>query len=147
MRYYNLKSHNPQAVVTNDLYIRYKNTRRKTIYRMPYTKRFTKEETRNYIFEEFIRIVLLDVIENNTIFVINERQDYSASIIKDFVTGDVFEELYKKGYFKLDYLKSNFTGCMLKIHFSKHCNKKEYWRNLFLSGDLKNKKDKSSEIW
>jgi hypothetical protein len=147
MRYYNLKSHNPQAVETNDLYIRFKNTRRKTIHRMPYLKRFTKEETRNYIFEEFIRTVLLDVIENNTIFVINERSDYHASIMKDFVSGEVFEKLYKKGYFKVDFLKSNFTGCILKMYFSKHSCKKEYWRQLFLSGDLKIKKDKSSEIW
>lgn len=144
---YKYKVHNPQAVTTSELFILFPYKLRRTIYRMPYKKRFTKEETRDYIFEEFIRQVLLDIIENNTIFVCNEIVKFSISIKKREVTGEAFEWLYKRGRFKLDYLKSNFMGHYLSIYIDNMYSGKRWWKNIFLSGDLKTKRDKASEIW
>lgn len=146
MRYYNFKSHNPQAITTNELFISYPYKLRRTIYRMPYRNRFTKEETRDYIFEEFIRQILLDIIENDSIFVFNDSANFSVTIKKEEVTGDDFEKYYKEGRFDLDYLKSNFVGHFIKIHID-NSRRKSIIKNIFLSGDLKKKRDKASEIW
>lgn len=113
---------------------------------MPYIKRFTKEETRDYIFEEFIRQILLDIIENDSIFVFNDSANFSVTIKKEEVTGDDFEKYYKEGRFDLDYLKSNFVGHFIKIHID-NSRRKNIIKNIFLSGDLKKKRDKASEIW
>lgn len=145
MGYYNFKSHNPQAITTNELFISYPYKLRRTIYRMPYRNRFTKEETRNYIFEEFIRQILLDIIENDSIFVFNDSANFSVTIKKEEVTGDAFERYYKEGRFDLDYLKSNFVGHFIKIHID-NSRRKSIIKNIFLSGDLKKKRDKASEI-
>lgn len=145
MRYYNFKSHNPQAITTNELFISYPYKLRRTIYRMPYRNRFTKEETRDYIFEEFIRQILLDIIENDSIFVFNDSANFSVTIKKEEVTGDDFEKYYKEGRFDLDYLKSNFVGHFIKIHID-NSRRKSIIKNIFLSGDLKKKRDKASEI-
>lgn len=146
MGYYNFKSHNPQAITTNELFISYPYKLRRTIYRMPYRNRFTKEETRDYIFEEFIRQILLDIIENDSIFVFNDSANFSVTIKKEEVTGDAFERYYKEGRFDLDYLKSNFVGHFIKIHID-NSRRKSIIKNIFLSGDLKKKRDKASEIW
>lgn len=145
MGYYNFKSHNPQAITTNELFISYPYKLRRTIYRMPYRNRFTKEETRDYIFEEFIRQILLDIIENDSIFVFNDSANFSVTIKKEEVTGDAFERYYKEGRFDLDYLKSNFVGHFIKIHID-NSRRKSIIKNIFLSGDLKKKRDKASEI-
>lgn len=145
MGYYNFKSHNPQAITTNELFISYPYKLRRTIYRMPYRNRFTKEETRDYIFEEFIRQVLLDIIENDTIFVFNEITKYSVTIKKDEVSGEYFEKHYKLGKFNLDYLKSNFMGHFIRVYID-NIGVRSILKNVFLSGDLKAKRDKASEI-
>lgn len=144
---YSFVSHNPQAIKTSDLFVSFFKKNRTRIYRMPYKNRFTVEETRDYIFEEFIRLVLLDVIENNTIFVFPKRSLFQASIQKEAVTGERFKEKYKLGRFKLDYMKSNFTGHFLVMHIDKMTNGKHKYKSIFLSGDLKTKRDKASEIW
>lgn len=146
---YNFKVHNPQAIATGDLFLNHTKLQRKTIYRMPYPKRFTREETRNYVFEEFMRQVLLDIIENNTIFVHNNLSRFHITISKKEVTGDAFLNFYKKNRFKLDYLKSNFTGHFIMMDITKYSNGRSFsfLKNVFLSGDLKKKRDKASEIW
>ena len=146
MRCYNFKAHNLQAVPTNEVFIRFPYKLKRTIYRMPYKNRFTKEETRDYIFEEFIRQVLLDIIENDTIFVFNDLAFSTIMIKKDEITGEQFEKHYKSGRFDLDYLKSNFMGHFIKVYIDDSRRNKNYQKNLFLSGDLKKKRDKASEI-
>lgn len=113
---YYYKIHNPQAIYTEDMFLSFKSKIRKTIYRLPYKKRFTRLETIHYVFEEFIRQVLLDIIENNTIFVFDDIAKFSVSIKKEEITGDQFQKLYKLGRFNLDYLKSNFIGHFLIVH-------------------------------
>ena len=113
-RFYSFVKHNKHALVTKDLFIEFPYKIRRTIYRMPYIKRFNREETVNYIFEEFFRQVLLDVIENNTIFV-HKWGGFDITIQKQPVTGEYFEKMYKLGRFDLDYLKSNFTGHFIKF--------------------------------
>lgn len=146
MRCYNFKAHNLQAVTTNELFIRFPYKLKRTIYRMPYKNRFTKEETRDYIFEEFIRQVLLDIIENDTIFVFNDLAFSTIMIKKDEITGEQFEKHYKSGRFDLDYLKSNFMGHFIKVYIDDSRRNKNYQKNLFLSGDLKKRRDKASEV-
>lgn len=146
MSCYYYKAHNPQAIFTSDLFINFKYKLRRTIYRMPYKNRFTKEETRDYIFDEFIRQVLLDIIENDIIFVFNDLAFFSIMIKKEDVTGDRFEKHYKLGRFDLDYLKSNFMGHFIKVHIDDSRRNRSYSKNLFLSGDLKKRRDKASEI-
>ena len=147
MKYYDYVKHNPNALTTADLFIPFYKDIRRTIYRMPYKNRFTKDETRDYIFEEFMRTVLLDVIKNNTIFVFHSGVFKEATIYKVAVTGNTFERLYKLGRFDLDYLKSNFTGHFLVMKVENTYSKKTKSRYIFLSGDLKKEKDKASEIW
>ena len=143
---YYYKLHNPQAIETNDLFISFPYKLRRSIYRLPYKNRFTKEETRDYIFEEFIRQVLLDIIENDTIFVFNDLAFSTIMIKKDEITGEQFEKHYKSGRFNLDYLKSNFMGHFIKVHIDDSRRNKSYQKNLFLSGDLKKRRDKASEV-
>lgn len=146
MKYYDYKSHNPQAVTTNDLFIRFPYKLRRTIYRMPYKTRFTKEETRDYIFEEFIRQVLLDIIDNDTIFVFNDLSKFAITVQKEEVSGEEFEKLYKEGRFNLDYLKSNFMGHFIRVYYDNMRLDRKRYKNVFLSGDLKARRDKASEI-
>lgn len=146
MKIYDYISHNPQAVTTNDLFIRFPYKLRRSIYRMPYKTRFTKEETRNYIFEEFIRQVLLDIIDNDTIFVFNDLSKFAITMQKEEVSGEEFEKLYKEGRFNLDYLKSNFMGHFIRIYCDNMVIGRKHYKNVFLSGDLKTRRDKASEI-
>lgn len=147
MKIYDYVAHNPNALTTADLFIPFDKDIRKTIYRMPYKNRFNKDETRDYIFEEFMRTVLLDIIKNNTIFVFPSGVFKEAVIHKVAVTGETFEKLYKLGRFNLDYLKSNFTGHFLVMKIENTYSGKKMSRYVYLSGDLKTQKDKASEIW
>lgn len=144
-QWYSFVKHNKQALVTKDLFIEFPYKLRRSIYRMPYEKRFNKEETMYYVFEEYFRQVLLDIIENNTIFV-HRCGNRDITIQKVPVCGEEFEMYYKLGRFNLDYLKSNFTGHFIKFEFAKNSSSKGF-KNIFLSGDLKIKRDKASEIW
>lgn len=147
MKHYEYEIHNPQAIKVNDLFIRYPYKLRRSVYRLPYKKRFTKEETRDYIYSEFMRQVLLDVIENNTVFVYNDIGRCTISIMKNEVKGELFEKLYREGRFDLDYLKSNFMGHFIMLYIDRIDNGKRMYKYVFLSGDLKTKRDKASEIW
>lgn len=145
MNAYSFVKHNHHALVTKDLFISFPYKLKRSIYRLPYKNRFTREETVYYIFEEYLRQLILDIIENNTIFAYN-CHNHEFTITKEPVTGEEFMKHYKLGKFDLDYLKSNFTGHFLVLRMNKNDGSSKY-RNIFLSGDLKNKRDKASEVW
>lgn len=145
MNSYSFVKHNKQAILTKDLFISFPYKLKRSIYRMPYKNRFTREETMYYIFEEYLRQVLLDIIENNTIFAYN-CHNHDITLTKESVTDEKFMEYYRQGRFDLDYLKSNFTGHFLVLRMNKVNGNLKY-KNVFLSGDLKSKRDKASEVW
>lgn len=146
LKFHPYRSHNPHSLGTNELFIIDECIPSVTIKREPYKKEFTKEETRNYIYDEFMRQVLLDVILNNDVFTYGNRS-LVLTIQKDEITGDEFLEYYKKGTFKLDYLKSNFTGHFVRMRLNRRSTGSLILKNVFLSGDFKKKRDKASEVW
>lgn len=146
LKFHPYKSHNSQALGTNDFYIIHECIPSVTIKRDPYKNEFTKEETRNYIYEEFMRQILLDVILNNDVFT-HTTPNAEFTINKEAITGDEFLKYYKKGSFKLDYLKSNFTGHFIRMPITRRSTGSLIFKSIFLSGDLKEKRDKASEIW
>ena len=145
-KYHPYRSHNPQSFGTEDLFIINECIPSSTISREPYKKELTNEQTRNYIYDEFMKLVLLDVLENNDVFVY-ENKTLEFTIQKDEITGDKFLEYYKKGAFKMDYLKSNFTGHFVRMRITRKSTGSLIFKNVFMSGYFRDLRDKMSELW
>lgn len=146
LKFHPYRSHNPQSFGTEDLFIIHECIPSFTIKREPYKKELTKEQTRNYIYDEFMKLILLDVLENNDVFMYNTKR-LEFTIQKDEIKGDKFLEYYKKGVFRLDYLKSNFTGHFTRMRITRKSTGSLIFKNIFLSGYFRDLRDKMSELW
>jgi hypothetical protein len=60
----------------------------------------------------------LDIIKNNSTFVVPLRYGEYAEICIEAIEGENFKEMYRKGSFKdVDYVMSQFTGYRMKYKY------------------------------
>lgn len=81
-------------------------------------KNKSRKELCSKIFADTFFEILLDIIKNNTTFVVPLRYGEYAEICIEPIEGDEFKEMYKKGSFKnIDYVASQFTAYMVKYKY------------------------------
>ena len=81
-------------------------------------KKKSRKELCSKIFADTFFEILLDIIKNNTTFVVPLRYGEYAEICIEPIEGDEFKEMYKKGSFKnVDYVASQFTAYMVKYKY------------------------------
>ena len=72
----------------------------------------------NRILSNTLYEILLDVIENNTIFTFSIQNNEIAEIFLDATEDEEFKREYKRGRFnKIDFVKSNFTAYLPKMYY------------------------------
>lgn len=95
-----------------------------------------KREIAVKVFLYAIYLILLDIIENNTTFVLPTSR--RAQIQMAAVTDERFKTARKNGKFRdVDFIESNFTGYQLEFYYKK----KEYFKRkpIYVDSRLKNK--------
>lgn len=79
-----------------------------------------KRKLAAYVFSQCLYEVLLDIIENNSIFVLPLRGKDFAEIFMKTIDGDTFKKMYNGGSFqRIDYVKSQFSGNRLMLGMSR----------------------------
>lgn len=69
------------------------------------------------VFRESVHLILIDIIDNNTIFTLPKLKSYSGEIRMSPTSGEEFIEARKNGKFsKIDFLESLFTGYSLNLY-------------------------------
>ena len=81
------------------------------------------------IFAECLRLIVLDIIENNTIFVLPLNFGRYAEIGMHCIPEDEFIDIYKQGSFRnIDFVRSEFKAYKLMFSWKtfKGANRKQY---------------------
>lgn len=95
-----------------------------------------KKEMAVKVFLYAIYLILLDIIENNVIFVLPTSR--RAQIQMTPVSGERFKSARKNGKFKdVDFMESNFTGYQLEFQFKKRNFTKR--KPIYVNSKLKQK--------
>lgn len=98
-------------------------------------KKPNKQNTRK-IFVEGFKTIMLDVIENNTIFVFPVGFSSYAEIYIEEISGEHFNKWYKAyGYKLIDYIITEFKTYRPVIHI--HEGKMDYTKRIDLGGEPK----------
>lgn len=88
------------------------------------------------IFKDCFYEILLDIIENNTTFVLPLKYGNYAEICMKQYTEDEFKKLYQYGKFKnIDYVLSQFTGNEIIYRYNTHMGYKE--KPIYVNKELK----------
>ena len=114
----------------NDKYLKHP----RVIQRLERLK-INRRELAGKIVKDCFYEVLLDIIENNTTFVLPLYSGNYAEIYMQSITGDDFKSLYNNGSFSnIDYIKSQFTGYSLAFLYknSKGYRKKPIYLGKYL---------------
>jgi hypothetical protein len=99
-------------------------------------KNKSRKELCSKIFADTFFEILLDIIKNNTTFVVPLRYGEYAEICIEPIEGDEFKEMYKKGSFKnVDYVTSQFTAYMVKYKYRLR-NGRMRTKSIYLSKEL-----------
>lgn len=107
-----------QAFSAEDLFIDLNDSYLKSIHVQRRLDRLqiNRRELAGKIFKDCFYEILLDIIENNSIFVLPLISGNYAEIYMKSITGDDFKSYYKKGAFSnIDYVKSQFAGYRLSF--------------------------------
>ena len=81
-------------------------------------KNKSRKELCSKIFADTFFEILLDIIKNNSTFVVPLRYGEYAEICIEAIEGESFKEMYRKGSFKdVDYVMSQFTGYRMKYKY------------------------------
>lgn len=90
------------------------------------------------IFRESVKLVLNDVIDNNTTFELPLKSNKKCDIHMQKIQGKDFKALRKAGKWKdINYLKSMFTG--YQLGFFMYGNRTPRVKNIYVSKELKDK--------
>lgn len=95
------------------------------------------------IFRECVKLVLNDVIDNNTTFELPLNGNKKCDIHMQRIRGDKFKSLRKAGKWKdVDYLKSMFTGYQLGLFL--YGNRTPRIKNIYVNKELRDKITKNT---
>lgn len=79
----------------------------------------TLQESFGSILSHFLELVVLDIIENNSTFVLPLFGNREACIYVKVFDGEQFQKLYSKGKFcGIDFLSSEFKGYQLFLQYT-----------------------------
>lgn len=96
----------------NDLFIRFPLDKLKSLKLKSQKKQKIKQ-----VFRTGVEIILNDIIENNSTFVLPSLGYYGGEIHFEAITGEKFKELRAKGKFSgIDFLETLFTGYQLYLY-------------------------------
>ena len=94
----------------------------------------------NRIFKDSVKVILNDIIDNNSTFKLPLRGGRTAETHMRKISGDTFMKLRKAGKWKnVDFLKSNFTGYMLCLYMFRNGLRKR--KNIYVNKELRDKID------
>lgn len=97
----------------------------------------------NRIFKDSVKVILNDIIDNNSTFKLPLRGGRTAEIHMRKISGDTFMKLRKAGKWKnIDFLKSNFTGYMLCLYMFRNGLRKR--KNIYVNKELRDKIDQNT---
>lgn len=96
----------------------------------------TQEELISRMFRDVFHMILLDIVENNDIFVLPTKK--YAEISMGVIEGEQFKRLYRHGAFQgLDYLATDFTA--YRVQFLWKGAKGYYRKTFYFNKDWRNK--------
>ena len=99
-------------------------------------KNINKIELASKIFEDSFSLILFDIINNNTIFVLPSIKNKYAEIYIESLSGDEFKRKRSNGAFaSIDYMKSEFTANSLIFYWK---SKRKYKKKqIYLFNNIK----------
>jgi hypothetical protein len=93
-----------------------------------------KDELVLQIFLYAIKVILLDIIQNNVTFKFPTKRECYLNIVR--TSGEEFKQARRNGkWLDVDYLKSNFSGNQMQFMFI--ANEREIKKPVYLSNNLK----------
>ena len=100
----------------NDIFVRFPYKSCKYLYRK-YKLQAERRKMVKQIFRVGVKLIIEDIIENNSTFKLPSLQYRGGEIHYEPVTGSEFEELRAKGKFAgIDFLETIFTGYQLYLY-------------------------------
>ena len=100
----------------NDIFVRFPYEKCKSLIKNYKTKQSRRKKIKQ-VFRTGAEIILNDIIENNSTFVLPSLWYYGGEIHFEPVTGSEFERLRAKGKFSgIDFLETLFTGYQLYLY-------------------------------
>ncbi len=95
----------------------------------------SREELFGRILTYCFYLIILDMIENNTTFVLPTKNKDANIYVKQF-TGETFKDKYRRGKFKgIDFLNSNFTGYQIYFQYEYKGGRRE--KPIYINSKLK----------
>ena len=108
----------------------------KKIYNKDY-KTDSKLECAAKIFNYCLYLIILDIIENNVIFVLPSNFGKQSELSMKTFEGDEFKKVYKLGKFRdVDFVMSNFRGHQIVYTYETRYN--TYVKQVYVNSKLKN---------
>lgn len=96
----------------------------------------TRREYVSNVFMYCLYLIILDIIENNTTFVLPLFGNREGCFYVKVFDGDIFKKMYSGGkFYGIDFLKSNFKGYQIYFQYTYRGGVKE--KPIYISKNLK----------
>lgn len=102
----------------NDIFVRFPYEKCKTLMQR-FSSKFERRKKVKQIFRTGVEIILNDIIENNSTFILPKLGYYGGEIHFEAIRGSEFERVRAKGKFpNIDFLETIFTGYQLYLYLN-----------------------------
>lgn len=102
----------------NDLFIRFPYEKCKNLIKLYKTKQQRRQKIKQ-VFRTGAEIIINDIIENNSTFILPKLGYYGGEIHFEAIKGQEFKDLRAKGKFSgIDFLETLFTGYQLYLYLN-----------------------------
>lgn len=102
----------------NDLFIRFPYEKCKNLIKL-YKTKYQRRQKIKQVFRTGAEIIINDIIENNSTFVLPKLGYYGGEIHFEAIKGQEFKDLRAKGKFSgIDFLETLFTGYQLYLYLN-----------------------------
>lgn len=102
----------------NDLFIRFPYKKCKNLIKLYKTKQQRRQKIKQ-VFRTGAEIIINDIIENNSTFILPKLGYYGGEIHFEAIKGQEFKDLRAKGKFSgIDFLETLFTGYQLYLYLN-----------------------------
>lgn len=102
----------------NDLFIRFPYEKCKNLIKL-YKTKYQRRQKIKQVFRTGAEIIINDIIENNSTFILPKLGYYGGEIHFEAIKGQAFKDLRAKGKFSgIDFLETLFTGYQLYLYLN-----------------------------
>ena len=102
----------------NDLFIRFPYEKCKNLIKL-YKTKYQRRQKIKQVFRTGAEIIINDIIENNSTFILPKLGYYGGEIHFEAIKGQEFKDLRAKGKFSgIDFLETLFTGYQLYLYLN-----------------------------